>query len=282
MKLIRTIAASRWAAGFEIITCKNKSCGRWLTLRHIAARKIGIQMRDDWYCSAQCFSSAAEYRFAQLLQPVSAPPSHVSRMPLGLILISRGLVSSENLRNSVEEQKRTGEEIGEVLLRQGFVSEKQITEVRAAQWGCPVFTVPKGATKTDVHIPKTFVELHSMIPLHYVATTNQLLVGFVQGIEYGPLYAIEQMTGCKAHPCFVTPTEFRMQLQQREQAQGLDATPAELKFENVQTPAEMAQILSDYCLDLSADHAIISKCRDYLWARLICDVKRVDVLFKAI
>jgi hypothetical protein len=283
MKLFHLIVKPAWVAGFKIITCGGESCGRWLTLRHISARKAGIGMRDRWYCSSRCFAIAAEEQFWQLLASGLVHANHVSRMPLGLILISRGLLTNEQLREALDEQKQAGGEIGEILVRRGVVSEKEVTAVRATQWGCPVFGASKRMLQTEIQIPLTLIELYSMIPLHYVAATNRLLVGFVHGIEYGLLYAVEQMTGCKTQPCFVTPSEFQIQMQKREklEKQNEDATPNEMKFESVQTPAEMARILCKYAFDSEADEAVIGKCRDYLWARLKCGSKAVDLLFKA-
>ena len=69
------------------------------------------------------------------------------RTPLGLNLISHGLLTIEQLKKATDEQKEAGGEIGELLVRQGSVSEKQVTAIRAAEWGCPVFTVPKHAIR---------------------------------------------------------------------------------------------------------------------------------------
>jgi hypothetical protein len=122
-----------------------------------------------------------------------------------------------------------------------------------------------------------------MIPLHHVGATNMLLVGFVRGVEYGLLYAIEKMTGCKTQPCFVTPSDFENQMQQREQVLKLyeDGTPTEIKFESVQTSSEMARIVSSYGVHMEADEAVIQRVKEYLWSRLKCGTKEVDLLFKA-
>ncbi len=163
-------------------------------------------------------------------------------MPLGLNLISHGLLTIEQLKKATDEQKETGGEIGELLVRQGSISEKQVTAVRATEWGCPVCRVPKHAIQTGINLPSTLMRIYSMIPVHYVVRTNLLLVGFVHNVEYGLLYAIEQITGCETKPCFVTPSDFKTQMQQQErEEERVGNTPArELKFENIQTPAEIA------------------------------------------
>jgi hypothetical protein len=193
------------------------------------------------------------------------------------------LLSSAEFKEVAAEQKETGEDIGELLLRRGSVSEEEITAVRASQWSCPVFGAPKFPMPTEICIPATFMRLCCMIPLHYVAARNLLLVGFVYGVEYEMLYAIEKMAGCKTEPCFIAPSYFKSQTQQREQLQKQhqDTDANEFKFESVHTAVEIAHILCSYCAQLEADEVIIGKCKEYLWARLKCGAKEVDLLFKA-
>jgi Type II secretion system (T2SS), protein E, N-terminal domain len=283
LKLIPSIAMPVWAAGLKLITSRCQACHRSLVLRQLSTRKSGIRMHDSWYCSSRCFTAAAEQEISRLLTSGMAEQSHISRMPLGLDLISHGLLTIEQLRKVTSEQKEAGGEIGELLVRNGSVSEKQVTAIRATEWGCPVFAVPKHRVRIGIDIPSTLIQMYSMIPVHYVAATNLLLVGFVHNIDYGLLYAIEQMTGCRTQPCFVTPSDFQIQIQQRERAQEQPGdTPAkEVKFESIQTPGEIARILCTSCLEMEAEEAFIGKCKEYLWTRLKCGSKAIDLLFRA-
>jgi hypothetical protein len=283
MKLIPSIAMPAWIAGLKVITSRCESCHRSLALRQLSARKAGIRMRGSWYCSSRCFQSAAEQEVLRLLESGTGQPAFVSRMPLGLNLISHGLLTIEQLKKATDEQKEAGGEIGEVLVRQGFVSEKQVTAIRATEWGCPVFVLPKHPTRIGITLPSTLMRIHSMIPVHYTVSTNVLLVGFVHGIEYGLLYAIEQMTGCKTKPCFVTPSAFQIQMQQQEKERAQAGyTPArELGGESIKTPAEIARALCTSGLEVEADEALIGRCKEYLWARLKSGSEAVDLLFKA-
>lgn len=283
MKLIHSILTGAWAAGFKVITVRCENCQRSLTLRHVSAHKAGIWMRDCWYCSSNCFALAAEEKLAELVTLKHNQANRMERMPLGLMLVSHGLLSSTELREVKDEQREAGGEIGDLLVQRGAVSEKQVTALRATQWGCPVFDLPEHVMKPSIHIPRTLMQFYSMIPLHYAAATNLLLVGFVHSVEYGVLYAIEKMTGCKTQACFVTPSDFRTQMQhwQRMEMNCREQSPREVKFESVHSSAEMARILTSYGAQLEAEEAIIEKCREYLWARLKCGPKDVDLLFKA-
>ena len=278
MKLSLPISTPAWVAGLKVITSRCEICRRSLALRHLSTRKAGIRMHDSWYCSSRCFTSAAEQQVSRLLQLRTEQAAQ--RMPLGLNLISHGLLTIEQLKKATDEQKENGGEIGELLVRQGAVSEKQVTAIRAAEWGCPVFAVPKHVTRITVNIPSALMRIYSMTPVHYVAATNLLLVGFVHSIEYGLLYAIEQITGSKTKPCFVTPSDFQIQMLHQEKEQGGNAPAKEAKVKSVQTPAEIARLLCASSLEVEADEAFIERCKEYLWARLKSRTKAVDLLFK--
>ena len=270
MKLITTPA---WVSGLKVITSRCEICHRSLALRQFANRKAGIRMRDSWYCGSRCFTSAAEQQIVRLLKLRTEQPAQ--RMPLGLNLISHGLLTVDQLKKVTDEQRENGGEIGELLVRQGTVSEKQVTAIRAAEWDCPVFAVPKHVTRIRVNIPSALMRIYSMTPVHYVGATNLLLVGFVHSVEDGLLYAIEQITGCQTKPCFVTPSDFQVQMLHQEKEQGGDTLAA-----GVKAPAEIARLLCTSSLEVEADEAFIERCKEYVWARLKSGTRAVDLLFK--
>jgi hypothetical protein len=63
-------------------------------------------------------------------------------------------------------------------------------------------------------------------------------------------------------------------------ATGEDASPNEVEVDSAHTVAEMASILCSYGVDLEADEILLGKCREYLWTRLLCGARAVDLLFK--
>ncbi len=282
MKLVPSAATPSWLTRLKLTTIRCETCHHSMALRPEATVKAGIRMRDRWYCSARCFRSAAEQEVARLLMLRVEQPVSIWRMPLGLSLIQHELLTPEQLRKATDEQKETAGELGELLVRQGYVSEKQVTAIRAAVWGCPVFALRSRASAVAVNIPATLMREYSMVPVHYVKRTNLLLVGFVHSVEYGLLYAIEQMNGCSTKPCFVTASDFQLQieLQEEMQAQNAETPAAERSFEEIQTPAEIARILCTSGLEIEADQAFMERCKDYLWARLKSVPRSVDLLFR--
>lgn len=61
----------------------------------------------------------------------------VEKIRLGDLLVQQKIISLEQLRTAVEEQKRTGLKLGRVLVHNGFASEEQIAPVLARQLNIP-------------------------------------------------------------------------------------------------------------------------------------------------
>jgi hypothetical protein len=282
LKLLSSIPIPSWASQLKAVATRCDTCHGYRAIRQLSTRKDGIRMQGSWYCSARCFTIAVEKEIVRLLSSGLQPESHVSRMPLGLNLVSRGLLTVEQLRVAASEQKEAGGEIGEVLVRNGSVSEKQVTAIRAADWGCPVFALPERPVRIGVDIPSTLLRLYQMVPVHYVEATSLLLVGFVHSVEYALLYTIERMTECTTKPCFVTPSDFQVQMRYRERAQEQSGGTAarDRNFDNSKPPPEIARTLCTAALHMEADEALLGKCKEYLWARLKNGSQAADFLFK--
>ncbi|MBI1992248.1 MAG: hypothetical protein HYS71_03285, partial [Candidatus Omnitrophica bacterium] len=57
------------------------------------------------------------------------PPMRNERQKLGELLVEQGLISLEQLKEALKEQKRTGEFLGTVLTRLGMLSNEQLLPV---------------------------------------------------------------------------------------------------------------------------------------------------------
>jgi hypothetical protein len=58
-----------------------------------------------------------------------------ARTPLGQLLIEAGFLTQAQLDEALYEGSRTGERVGEVVVRRGLVTEDDVARLLAAQWG---------------------------------------------------------------------------------------------------------------------------------------------------
>ncbi len=97
----------RWQDAFP--RCAGGACRtRSGMLRRLFSRGRGIWLHPQWYCSPQCFEKAAQERFARARVPLLAVPPPRHRIPLGLLMLSRGQLTNRQLRLALEAQNSEG------------------------------------------------------------------------------------------------------------------------------------------------------------------------------
>ncbi len=122
------------------------------------------------------------------------------RAPLGDILVEQGMITPEQKEKALEEHKRSGKRIGEVLVGMGLVSEEDIGVVLAARDGIPFVRLRKGLVDPRVvHLlPRDKAEAYEVLPLFRVRDTLTLAVTDPHKIHI--LDMVRKMTGCEIQP----------------------------------------------------------------------------------
>lgn len=237
---------------------------------------IGIGFDERWFCGSDCFEQAAQQKLVELLSirdKQERPPS--LRMPLGLVLVSRGILSHEQLKIALNHQRISGTNFGEVLQELGFATQQQVTAAVAAQWGCPVFTLGDRPLPAGVHIPTRLLELYGMLPVHFSEAGRKLMVGFITRVQHHMLSTIEHVTSCTATPCFITDIEYRRHLQ----SLAVENVENELVCDRTNGPAEIAKLIRDQASRAGGEEVRFGMCREYLWVRLL-GRQEMDLLFR--
>ncbi len=113
-------------------------------------------------------------------------------IPLGQLLTERGLITPHQLQTALEEQKSTGELLGLVLLRLGFISEEAVfMPLLAGQMGCEYVDVK--ALNIPNHVisilPAKFASHFNVIPIEHhddiltVATPHPFDLSMLDAVE---------------------------------------------------------------------------------------------------
>ena len=74
------------------------------------------------------------------------------KVRLGEILIQQKLLTEEQLKSALEEQKKSGRRLGRVVIEKGYVTEDQISQALARQLGVPFISLKQFNTKREVTI----------------------------------------------------------------------------------------------------------------------------------
>jgi hypothetical protein len=259
-------------------------CGeRGCNLKRRMWRRIGcwngrIGLQGSFYCAPQCFENAARECFSDAcISGVAASPVR-HRIPLGLLMLSRGQLTDWQLRVALQAQQVNGHRrIGEWLEKLGFATEQQVTTALALQWACPVLAwkAPRDARCARM-LPYRLLERFRMLPVQFVAVSGMFYVAFCDGIDYTALYAIEQMLDCRTEACLISRSSMDRELERM----GHETRTGDLLFESWRDPDAMAHITCSYALKLGAEQVRIVGCGEYIWVRLDAGHEISTLLFR--
>jgi len=268
------------AALSSLPTCASPYCPRPATLwQRWWARREGIWLHDQWFCSLDCFQLGLYRRLE--LAAVSRPPMVLqrSRVPLGLVLLSQGNITSSQLRQALELQKKTKTgKVGEWLIRMGAVSEVQVTAALATQQSSPIFPDREPQlVPPRLQWPTALVHAYRALPVFHNAAANTLFVGFLEQVDHSFLYSLEHVLRCRTRSCIVPLSTYRRRLELNAQCERGET----IEIQQSQNSNEMTDAICDFAQQVRAERCRTARCGDRLWIRLEPQEKpHVDFLFR--
>lgn len=259
-----------WASRY-MVECGIAHCRRFHLSHRLLTRVPGVFLGSTWYCSSECLQEAVEDRISAQLSAALAGLRRQPRMPFRLILLAQGTVTEAQLEEARVQQHRVKdfpvEDLGDTLVRLGYVTEDQVANARAAEAGCAFYVGDGESVPPACSVPRSLMEHHSAVPMHFAPGTRRLLIGFVYRLEHRLLQAVEDVTGLHLEACMITPTTFQRQLARLE----AEALP-EVEHDGsavTESPAGIAALVVQQSLRSHADHVRMGTTRDAVWLRLI-------------
>ncbi len=247
--------------------CAHPGCVRPPTVwQRWWARHEGIWLGERWYCSPGCLRWGLQERLEAMAAFPHAPAAQPHRLPLGLVLLSQGKITAEQLRQALECQRSAGHgRIGEWLVRLELVTEAEVMSALAAQQGCPLLAVDRAAEiPAGLNWPLPLARSYQALPVWFNRAAGQLYVGFLSEVSHSFLWQIESMLDCRTEPCLLPAKVFQRLLRRQERM----AKSETVEINQRQSPGEMAGLISDYAEQVKARRCRLSAGRERLWLRL--------------
>jgi type II secretory ATPase GspE/PulE/Tfp pilus assembly ATPase PilB-like protein len=126
-----------------------------------------------------------------------APP-----MRLGDKLVALGIISEDQLRIALLEQRQTGKPVGEVLLSLGFATAEVIRGALAEKLGEQAISL-KGVVAERAAlalIPKAVAKRHSLFPVSLVKASNELIIAIANPNDIVASDQVAAMLGTALKP----------------------------------------------------------------------------------
>jgi len=245
--------------------CGNPACsGRWLAFLKDRCRPV---FEGQWGCSAKCVEAmvkAAIRREAGEGGEVEDGGEHHHRVPLGLILLTRGWINHSQLQHALDMQRRAGRgRIGDWLIKECGLKEECVIRGLAVQWRCPVLPVegfkPEAMALT---MPKVLVDRLGMVPLRIVGESIFYLA-FEDRLDASAAFAMERMSGLKSQSGLADGAELQTARRRLCECDFVDA-----RVEHAEDVAAMAKKAALALNELQPRASRLVRVHQFYWLRM--------------
>ena len=267
---------SSWEQRFP--ACTLPQCPHSGKLR-LQPRLHGTFLNDAWYCSELCFDLAIQSAFHTTAVGKVPSPSH--RLPLGLILLSRQQITSEQLCLALARQNAQGRGlIGFWLQELGYIRERDILSALSLQCSCPVISVLGLSLDQCLGILPTALILDlRLLPLQFPGKPSTIYAAFNKRVDYVALNVIESMLNYRTEQCLISDTEMEFVLARTVELAGPSLSGGnDVVFQESAGAEQMARLVCDYTLRLQAHTVKIAPCGSYFWVRLQNQAQFINLL----
>ena len=260
--------------------CSAPDCYRSRRLFPSYRRKAsGILLDRHWFCSAACASSLLSLRVHNLVSGFAVERQRSHRLPLGLLLVNRRVISYQQLQEALRLQRDSRQgRLGSWLRQLGYVSDTQIAAALGQQWGCPVF--PLGARPVSALLaslaPFTLFQSARAVPVHISSDGLGLHVAFSERMDHTLLYALEQMLHVRTFGCVATESSVVAALD----SLALLATRKEICFDTMRDPSDISSTITSYATELRASRLLLHRAGSLVWTRFFRGSSIRDLLFR--
>jgi len=139
-------------------------------------------------------------------------------LKLGEILLREGIITQKQLDEVIKSQAKEGGRFGEILLKLGFATEEDIVVALGKQLNLPYVSMGAGLLKPaldqnlDAAIPKEFAVKNAILPLS--RTMDSITVAITDPLDVILIDNLRKIVGCEINPVIATRSEILKAVEQ--------------------------------------------------------------------
>ena len=142
---------------------------------------------------------------------------------IGEILLKANLITNDQLHQALQEQKRSGERLGSLLVKLGFLAEEEILSCLSKQFGVPAIDLETFQIESSVleTIPIKTAKKYTVIPISRVGGTLTLAMAdpsdifAIEDIKFMTNYNIEPVVASERAIAEAIETQYSQKLKKR-------------------------------------------------------------------
>ena len=150
-----------------------------------------------------------------------APTGETKRATLGSILLEREVITEDQLNAAIEQQRRTGRRIGQVLIDLGATTQDAVLGALSVQLGMPGMRVNAYTVDTDAlaALPEKVARKHAAFPVQKVGTN--LTVAVATPADLQTIDDLRFASGCEIRTVVALEDEIATALDRYYQSDGI-------------------------------------------------------------
>jgi len=176
---------------------------------HFADGLLNEDESAEMYFQTWALANRGEARITATTVALSGVPDEPVRPPdsrtkpllrLGELLLSKGLIDTDQLSNGLVESRKTGETLGRVLIRHGSVFESELARVLAEQWSIPYVNLALiGVDRSALALlPRDVGVRYAAVPVRWVR--DELRVAFADPSDTEAVAAVQERLSAPIQP----------------------------------------------------------------------------------
>ena len=139
----------------------------------------------------------------------------MTKKRLGELLLQEGVITQEQLDESIEEQQKTGELIGDILVRRGFATESDVARTISTQFSFPYISVMHYYISPEMVgiFPLESLEKNLFVPIDQFGDVLNIVVAGL--LDQDVVEDIEKTSGCTAQVYVGMVSEVKQVIKER-------------------------------------------------------------------
>lgn len=135
-------------------------------------------------------------------------------MRIGELLVTKKLITSEQLDRALEEQRVTGRFLGEILVKKGLTNEEQVAQNLSEQLGFAYVDLAKYNLEPGIvkSLPLEIAKKYLSLPLFKTATTTT--VAMANPLDVNAIDEIQRIMKVRIRPVFAQPSQLKMRIEE--------------------------------------------------------------------
>jgi len=133
-------------------------------------------------------------------------------MQLGRMLVNAGVITEFQLQKALEEQKKTSDKLGSILIKLGYVKEEQLLKFLSLQFKVPAVSIePQDVDPSILSlIPPDLAHRYEVFPIRRKGRT--LILAMVNPADFSAIDAIKFKTNLEVEPVIISYSKMKMLL----------------------------------------------------------------------